>query len=59
MTSGPRPRDRWAENIPAPQGRTRPLRPKQVTVIGGGIAGLAAATILTEHGVKVTLIEKN
>ncbi|MDN5792487.1 MAG: FAD-dependent oxidoreductase [Brevibacterium aurantiacum] len=55
----PRPRDRWAENIPAPQGRTRPLRPKQVTVIGGGIAGLAAATILTEHGVKVTLIEKN
>lgn len=57
MTLGPRPRDRRAEYIPAPQGRPRPLRPKRVTVIGGGIAGLAAATILAEHGVKVTVIE--
>ena len=54
MTPGPRPRDRRAQYIPAPQGRLHPLRPKRVTVIGGGIAGLAAATILAEHGVKVT-----
>ncbi|GAA1559367.1 FAD-dependent oxidoreductase [Brevibacterium picturae] len=59
MTPGSRPRDRFAETIPAPQGRPRPLRPKQATVIGGGIAGLAAATILAEHGVKVTVVEKN
>ncbi|MCD1285515.1 MULTISPECIES: FAD-dependent oxidoreductase [unclassified Brevibacterium] len=52
------PRDRHALRIPSHQGRDRLLRPKHVTVIGGGIAGLAAATILTEHGATVRLIER-
>ena len=55
----PRPRDRFAEHTRAPQGRSRPLRPKRVTVIGAGIAGLAAAAILAEHGAEVIVIEKN
>ncbi|QOV47554.1 FAD-dependent oxidoreductase [Streptomyces chromofuscus] len=29
-----------------------------VAVVGGGIAGLAAATVLTERGVRVTLLER-
>lgn len=32
--------------------------PKHVAVVGGGIAGLAAATVLTERGARVTLIER-
>ncbi|GAA1865319.1 FAD-dependent oxidoreductase [Brevibacterium marinum] len=55
----PRPRDRFAETIPAPRGRPRPLRPKRVTIVGAGIAGLSAATILAEHGIEVTVIERN
>lgn len=51
------PSDPRAEFVPAPPGRARVLRPKSVTVIGGGIAGLAAATILAERGVTVTLLE--
>ena len=31
--------------------------PKHVVVIGGGVAGLAAATTLTEQGISVTLLE--
>ncbi|MFE1083789.1 FAD-dependent oxidoreductase [Brevibacterium sediminis] len=55
--SQPRPRDRHAILTPSHPGRPRLLRPKRVTVVGGGIAGLAAATVLAEHGVSVHLVE--
>ncbi len=45
--------ERWAPA--APVGTPRPLPP--VTIVGGGIAGLAAATVLAEHGARVTLLE--
>jgi carotenoid phi-ring synthase / carotenoid chi-ring synthase len=54
-------RDRSAVRHPAPAGqpnaRLLPRRPHAV-VIGGGIAGLAAATGLAERGVRVTLLER-
>lgn len=50
-------RDRRAVRIdPAPPHGTGPERPR-VVVVGGGIAGLAAATGLAERGVAVTLLE--
>ncbi|MDH5149682.1 FAD-dependent oxidoreductase [Brevibacterium casei] len=52
-----RPADRHAVRLPAAPGRSRPLRPKSVTVIGGGIAGLNAAAVLAERGVDVVLVE--
>ena len=52
-----RPRDRHAILNPSHPGRPRLLRPKRVTVVGGGIAGLAAAAVLAEHGVSVHLVE--
>lgn len=33
--------------------------PRHVVVIGGGVAGLATATLLAQQGHKVTLVEKN
>lgn len=51
------PHDRHALRLPPDPGRSRVLRPKSVTVIGAGIAGLAAATILAERGVEVTIVE--
>ncbi|WP_228282380.1 hydroxysqualene dehydroxylase [Brevibacterium atlanticum] len=51
------PRDPHAVRISATPGRDRLLRPKTVTVIGGGIAGLSAAVILAERGVEVTIVE--
>jgi len=47
--------------LPEPGGRvlaSRVTRPHRCTVIGGGIAGVAAATVLCERGVDVTLIER-
>lgn len=51
------PKDAKAIKIPAPAGANRVLSPKKVVVVGGGIAGLAAATALAERGVKVEIIE--
>lgn len=51
------PRDPHARRLPAAPGRDRLLRPKTGTVIGGGIAGLSAATILAERGAEVTIVE--
>jgi isorenieratene synthase len=42
---------------PAPSRTSRPDRQPTAVVVGGGIAGLAAATGLAECGVAVTLIE--
>lgn len=56
-TSEPRPRDRRAVKFPAASGLTRPAEPRRVVVVGGGIAGLAAACGLVERGVAVDLVE--
>ncbi|GAA2882786.1 FAD-dependent oxidoreductase [Streptomyces mexicanus] len=54
-----RGRDRRARVLPAAPGRRRidGVRPT-TAVVGGGIAGLAAATALAERGVAVTLYER-
>ncbi len=55
-------RDRRAVRHPAPGGKPDArLLPRQphVVVIGGGIAGLAAAAGLAERGVRVTLLERD
>ena len=50
-------RDRRAVMIPATPGSNTPAQPRNVIVVGGGIAGLAAACGLLERGVDVELIE--
>ncbi|MVA75249.1 NAD(P)-binding protein [Auraticoccus sp. F435] len=52
-------RDRRAVRHPAEPPRTGadPHRPRHAVVAGGGIAGLTAATVLAEQGVRVTLVE--
>ncbi|MBL3688314.1 FAD-dependent oxidoreductase [Leucobacter zeae] len=50
-------RDARAIEIPAPAGAPRVGSPRRVVVVGGGIAGLAAACGLAERGVDVTLVE--
>ncbi|MBV1939212.1 FAD-dependent oxidoreductase [Streptomyces sp. BV286] len=55
-----RGRDRRARTIPPAPGAPRFTgdRPPTTAVVGGGIAGLAAATALAERGVRVTLYER-
>ena len=57
MTTSLPGRDRRAVRHPGPVGADRVAEPRHVAVIGGGIAGIAAATVLAERGVTVTLYE--
>ena len=50
-------RDRRAVRHPGPVGAERLESTHHVAVVGGGIAGIAAATVLAEHGASVTLFE--
>ncbi|SDD54411.1 NAD(P)/FAD-dependent oxidoreductase [Auraticoccus monumenti] len=53
-------RDRHAvRHLPQPpRAGADPHRPRSVVVVGGGIAGLAASSVLAEQGVHVTLVER-
>lgn len=57
MTQTKHIRDRRATKFPAKPGASAPDQLRRVVVIGGGIAGLAAACGLVERGVAVDLIE--
>ena len=52
--------DRMRQTLPAPAGRSDAgslARVPRVVVVGAGIAGLAAATGLSERGVSVDVVE--
>ena len=44
--------------LPREHGSQRVARPVRAVVVGGGIAGIAAATVLAERGATVTLLER-
>lgn len=49
--------DRRAARHPGQGGSLRVREPRHVVVVGAGVAGLAAATVLAERGVRVTVLE--
>ncbi|WP_344609975.1 FAD-dependent oxidoreductase, partial [Streptomyces glaucus] len=51
--------DRRARLLPAPPGADRAGGDACAAVVGGGVAGLTAATALAERGVRVTLYERD
>lgn len=57
MSKQSTPRDRRAIRILPDAGAARVTTPRRAVVVGGGIAGLAAACGLLERGVEVELIE--
>ena len=50
-------RDPRAVRYPGQGGTARVHGQRSAIVVGGGIAGLAAAAVLAERGVQVTMIE--
>lgn len=46
-------------HLPRAGGEERLARPQACAVVGGGIAGIAAATVLAERGARVTLFESD
>ncbi|WP_431473362.1 FAD-dependent oxidoreductase [Ornithinimicrobium sp. W1665] len=50
-------RDPHAVLHPGPDGAPRLTDERHVVVVGGGIAGIAAAVVLAERGARVTLVE--
>lgn len=57
MTAALTPRDRRAVRLAALPGSSTSTLPRRVIVVGGGIAGLAAACGLVERGIAVDLVE--
>jgi hypothetical protein len=55
---GRKPAHDARRDIMAPAPRRETADPLQAVVVGGGLAGVAAATVLGERGVAVTLLER-
>lgn len=51
-------KERIGANASGSRARVQSTSPRHVVVLGGGLGGIAAATILAEKGVKVTLVER-
>ncbi|MEJ2370202.1 MAG: FAD-dependent oxidoreductase, partial [Gemmatimonadales bacterium] len=45
-------------HLPLAAGSRAPSDSRSAVVVGGGLAGVAAATVLAERGVEVTLVER-
>lgn len=58
QADGPRPRPAETLVLPGPGGADRVRSPLAAVVAGGGLAGVAAATVLAERGVSVVLAER-
>ena len=58
QSDGPRTHPAETLVLPGPGGADRVRSPLVAVVVGGGLAGVAAATVLAERGVAVTLLER-